>query len=90
MEYNDKLDLFIDIKNLQKFLDNISMEFIPINLKFTSKYSTLAENIIEVEFDFHNTKKIINSSIFLHIYDNLNIDEFIKRNLSIFGIWYMV
>lgn len=86
MEYNDKLDLFIDIKNLQKFLDNISMEFIPINLKFTSKYSTLAENIIEVEFDFHNTNKLI--KIFLHIYDNLNIDEFIKKNLSIFGIWY--
>ena len=86
MEYNDKLDLFIDIKNLQKFLDNISMEFIPINLKFTSKYSTLAENIIEVEFDFHNTNKLI--KIFLHIYDNLNIDEFIKINLSIFGIWY--
>ena len=86
MEYNDKLDLFIDIKKLQKFLDNISMEFIPINLKFTSKYSTLAENIIEVEFDFHNTNKLI--KIFLHIYDNLNIDEFIKRNLSIFGIWY--
>jgi hypothetical protein len=81
-EYNDKLDLFIDIINLKLFLDNIYMEFIPFSLKFTSKFSTLHENIIEVNYKFKSVK------IFLHICFNLNIDIFINKNLSIFGIWY--
>jgi hypothetical protein len=90
--YNDKLDLFININNLQSFLDNIYMEFIPISLKFTSKYSTLDENIIEVvyKFKFTNDKdKEISKEIVLHICNDINIDDFIKKNLSIFSIWFI-
>jgi hypothetical protein len=85
-EYNDKLDLFIDIKNLKSFLDKIYMEFIPISLKFTSKYSTLHEDIIEVIYNFTSNGK--HTQIYLHIYNNLAIDSFINNNLSIFGIWW--
>jgi hypothetical protein len=85
-EYNDKLDLFIDIKKLKSFLDKIYMEFIPISLKFTSKYSTLHEDIIEVIYNFTSNRK--HTQIYLHIYNNLAIDSFINNNLSIFGIWW--
>ena len=84
-EYNDKLDLFINISNLKSFLDKIYMEFIPISLKFTSKYSTLHEDIIEVIYNFTSNRK--HTQIHLHIYNNLAIDSFIYNNLSIFGIW---
>jgi hypothetical protein len=85
-EYNDKLDLFIDIANLKSFLDKNYMEFIPISLKFTSKYSTLHEDIIEVIYNFTSVGK--HTQIYLHIYNNLAIDSFINNNLSIFGIYW--
>lgn len=86
-EYNNKLDLFINISNLKLFLDNIYIQFIPISLKLTSKYSTLNENIIEVVYNLKYN--VTNIEIILHIFYNINIDDYIKTKLSIFGLWWV-
>lgn len=81
-QYDNKLDLFISISELQSFLDKFYKSFNIISINFTSKYYTLDENIIEVIFNSNDLQ------IYLHIYNNLDIDAFIKNKLSIFGIWW--
>ena len=54
-EYNNTLDLFIDIHYLSYFLNGLYVEFVPIKCNFTSQYGTYDDNIMEIVFEFTNS-----------------------------------
>ena len=56
-EYNNTLDLFIDIHYLLRFLNNLYVEFVPIKCNFTSQYGTYDDNIMEIVFEFTNSSQ---------------------------------
>ena len=88
--YNDTLDLFIDIDNLNKFLNNLYYEFILEECNFSSKYGDYDDNIIEIVFTFINNKnkKIrINLYVYkLHLTENFY--NFTIKKFSIFKTWF--
>ena len=56
-EYNNTLDLFIDIDYLSYFLNGLYVEFVPIKCNFTSQYGTYDDNIMEIVFEFTNSSQ---------------------------------
>ena len=63
--YNDTLDLFINIDNLNNFLNELYYEFIYEECNFTSKYGNYDDNIIEIVYTFINNK---NKRIRINLY----------------------
>ena len=88
--YNDTLDLFIDIDNLNKFLNNLYYEFILEECNFSSKYGNYDDNIIELVFKFINNydKEItINLYVYkLHLTETFH--EVTIKKFSIFKTWF--
>lgn len=77
------------MSNLDDFLKDIYLEFVPISIKYNSKYGNIDDNIIEITYIFHNINGK-RKTIYLYIYNiNTNITTFSNEiDLSIFSIWW--
>jgi len=85
--YNDTLDLFINIDNLNDFLKELYWEFIYEECNFSSKYGNYDANIIEIVYIFINNKKRIRINLYVYkLYLTENFYDVTIKNFSIFKI----
>jgi hypothetical protein len=86
--YNDTLDLFINIDNLNNFLNELYYEFIYEECNFSSKYGNYDDNIIEIVYTFINNKnKRIRINLYVYkLYLTEHFLEVTAKNFSIFKI----